>query len=301
MKQERKLDDCYRILIPVEFRNKLDINKYEPIELELDEDTKKLTVTFKKYENEIPSVQTKIYNDPVGELELSPELEHYTLSVRKRNLVTIPREVFAKFHLKEQRYNVSYITGKEHIALIFHLNKDGEYKYRKENVLSFAPLNEVYDINIHEGVEVDLEPNFTCMSISFLFKKEDILIDDSKEEVSETKVSTPVKMNITKIEKEEPKIDIEDEDNYIEEYEEPEEVKKEINNYREQLPKFKPRDEISFKSLQDQLSPKPCPRCGSLVIGDNTIKLNGKVLCEECTTDLKVQTVLDIQRNKLKL
>lgn len=73
-------------------------------------------------------------------------------------------------------------------------------------------------------------------------------------------------------------------------------VQKEVKEYRKQLPKYKVTDKIELKHIGDSIMVKPCPRCGSTVIGDNTLKINGRVHCEECSLDFKNQLIDEIKR-----
>lgn len=75
-------------------------------------------------------------------------------------------------------------------------------------------------------------------------------------------------------------------------------VQHELEEYRKQLPKFKETDTVELKSLKDSILVKPCPRCGATIIGNKTLKINGRVHCEECSNDFKKQLIDDIKRKK---
>ena len=87
MKVDKKLDDCYRVLIPIEIRNKLDINKYEPLVLEFNEETKEITINFNKYKD--MKVESTKQEETIDSKELDDKgFIDGTLQIRKRSILT---------------------------------------------------------------------------------------------------------------------------------------------------------------------------------------------------------------------
>lgn len=345
MKMDKKLDDSFRVLIPVEIRKQLDINKYEPLVLEFNEETKEITINFKKYNK-----KKSVVKAPISPIEKLPnpvtieplESTNTRLTIRKRNLVTIPNPVFKELKLSTKKYNVMCVKGLSDTTLTLSLNKDGVYKYRKENILSFSEINMYFNLNIREGISC----NFKYKSdgtLVFTFNSSDMISKEPKhKEISlEERLSelNSKFMNeglckeeyneLNKITKQlEPSIKqekiiedvnvIEDrlpdlkevkvepkplKDNpYNSKYDLLEElgpdVQHELKEYRKQLPKFKSTDTIELKSLKDSIIVKPCPRCGETIVGDKTLKINGRLHCEECSNDFKNQLINDIKRKK---
>lgn len=177
MKVDKKLDDCYRVLIPIEIRNKLDINKYEPLVLEFNEETKEITINFNKYKD--MKVESTKQEETIDSKDLDNEgFIDGTLQIRKRSILTIPKEVFNELDLYYKRYNVTYLTRFNKSILTFTLSENGTYKYRKENVISFPEISKSLGIDIKEGTYCD----FTYKSdgtLIFEFSSSDIIKKDS--------------------------------------------------------------------------------------------------------------------------
>lgn len=174
MEINRKLDDSYRVLIPIEIRNQLDINKYEPLTMEFDENTKKITINFDKYKKKSVTSVSKV-KKILNPAAIEP-LESVTtkLIIRKRNLVTIPNPVFQKLRLATRKYNVYCTTNLDTITLCLYLSDKGTYKYRKECVLCFSEINTYFNLKIKEGVSC----NFRYKSdgtLEFTFNSTDII------------------------------------------------------------------------------------------------------------------------------
>lgn len=305
MKMDRKLDDSFRVLIPVEIRKQLDINKYEPLVLEFNEETKEITINFKKYNK-----KKSVVKAPISPIEKLPnpitieplESTNTRLAIRKRNLVTIPNPVFKELKLSTKKYNVMCVKRLSNTTLTLSLNKDGVYKYRKENILSFSEINTYFNLNIREGISCNFKYKsdgtlvFTFNSSDIISKEppikqekiiEDVdVIEDRLPDLKEVKVEPkPLKDNPYN-----PKYDL------LEEL--GPDVKHELEEYRKQLPKFKPTDTIELKTLKDSIIVKPCPRCGETIVGDKTLKINGRLHCEACSNDFKNQLINDIKRKK---
>lgn len=331
MRIERKLDDSYRVLIPIEIRNKLDIEKYEPLTLDFNEETKEITVNFNKYNRKKSVVR-------IPEKKLQMESLSTKLEIRKRNIVTIPKEIFNKLDLYEKRYNIFCSIELNKITITLDLNKNGKCKYRKENVLSFSEINKSFNLNIHEGIFCNFKYKQDG-SLIFIFNPKDLIKEDSKykeisleerlgelnskflndglskEEYNEMnkiakQLEPPIKqekviegINMIGPDLEEVKVEtpkyIKDpklDKDLLEELSP--DVQKEIEEYRKQLPEFKLTDTIGLKHLGDTLLSKPCPRCGETVIGNKTLKINGQLHCEKCSEDFKNQLVEKIKNKR---
>ena len=299
----RKLDDSYRVLIPVEIRTKLDIKKYEPVTLDFNEETKEITISFNKYSNN--KVITPSVNKLPNPITIEPlESISIKLQVRKRNLVTIPNGIFKELNLHEKRYNVFCVTDLTGSTLTFNLAKNGTYKYRKENVLSFSEISNYFNLNIHEGIFCDFKYK-SDGTLIFKFNPND-LIKKQKEEPQkiisseERQVELNSKfMNDGLCEEEYNELNkLVDESKYDLLEELGPDVQHELEEYRKQLPKFKATDTIELKTLKDSIIVKPCPRCGETIVGDKTLKINGRLHCEECSNDFKNQLINDIKIKK---
>lgn len=64
---------------------------------------------------------------------------------------------------------------------------------------------------------------------------------------------------------------------------------------KSKLPKFKDTDKISFRAKSDIIYDIYCTRCNKEIEEYSYIKLNGKLLCNSCVSDLKNQLKKDIQ------
>ena len=337
MKLDRKLDDSYRVLIPIEIRRKLDINKYEPFELNFNEETKEITVNFKKYNN--IKVDEKLPN-PVTIEPL--ESNSIRLQVRKKNLITIPSSVFKELNLKEKRYDVSCSTRLNESVFKFTLAKDGTYKYRKENVVSFSEINKWFESNICEGVfcnfkyksdgtlmfifnPIEIQKKISTISVEERLNElntkfaNDGLCKEEYDELNKLakELEPPIKQekiiedvniigpDLEEVKVETPKwiIDPNPRDNLLEELESDPDLKEafESEEYRRSLPKFKKTDIIEQKYLIDDIIAQPCPRCGNIVIGNKTLKINGKLHCELCSKDFKTQLLNDLKKKNNNL
>lgn len=340
MKIDRKLDDSYRVLIPVEIRNKLDIEKYEPLTLDFNEETKEITITFNKYKKEKVIVKAPI--SPIEGLPnpvtIEPLESIFTkLQIRKRNLVTIPNPVFKELNLSKKKYNVMYAAGLKDSILTLSLAKDGTYNYRKENILSFSEINTYFNLDIHEGIFCNFKYKsdgtliFTFNSSDIIKKKPKYKEISPEERLSELnskaeseglckeeydemykickQLESPIKVekvikgvNLIGPDLEEVKVKPQPlKDNpYNPKYDLLEElepgVQHELEEYRRQLPRFKKTDTIELKNIGDSIIVKSCPRCGNTIIGDNTLKINGQLHCEECSKDFKNQLIEELKR-----
>ena len=311
MKLDRKLDDSYRVLIPMEIRSKLDIKKYEPLTLDFNEETKEITIIFKKYGKE-----NLVVKAPISPIEKLPNpitiepLESIStkLEIRKRNLVTIPKEVFRELDLYEKRYDVFCTAELNKTILTFSLTKNGPYKYRKENVISFSEIGKYFGLNISEGISC----NFKYKSdgtLIFTFNPNDIMVKKSKHK----KISLEERLDIlnSKFMNEGLCKEEFDEMNKIAKQLEPpikqeqvinnvnvigSDVQHEIKEYRKQLPKFETTDTIELKDMRDSITTELCPRCGSVIVGDKTLKINGQLHCEQCSKDFKNQLIEELKR-----
>ena len=67
---------------------------------------------------------------------------------------------------------------------------------------------------------------------------------------------------------------------------------------RNELPDFDKDDIIGFRQASTIIQDWDCGRCGKLVDYKSNIMLNGKLLCKDCTNDLKEKL---INENKLKI
>ena len=67
---------------------------------------------------------------------------------------------------------------------------------------------------------------------------------------------------------------------------------------RNELPDFDKDDIIGFRQASTIIQDWDCGRCGKLADYKSTIMLNGKLLCKDCTNDLKEKL---INENKLKI
>jgi bifunctional DNA-binding transcriptional regulator/antitoxin component of YhaV-PrlF toxin-antitoxin module len=325
MKIDRKLDDSYRVLIPIEIRNKLDIKKYEPVILDFNEETKEITIVFNKYKKDKTIVKA-----PISPIEKLPNpliiepLESVStkLHIRKRNLVTIPNSIFKELKLSKQRYNVMCITELNQTTLTFNLNKDGIYNYRKENILSFSEINTYFNLDIHEGIFCNFKYKsdgtliFTFNSIDIRKKESKYRVEEISPEERLTELNHKAESDglcqeeyneLNKIAKQlEPSIKVEkviEDINLIEPESEKDlleelgpDIQHELKEYRKQLPKFKKTDTIELKNIGDSIIVKPCPRCGNTIIGDKTLKINGQIHCEECSKDFKNQLIEELKR-----
>lgn len=83
-------------------------------------------------------------------------------------------------------------------------------------------------------------------------------------------------------------------------------VSNDDNNYsnstdtinRDELPDFNKDDIIGFRQADTIIQDWDCGRCGKLADYKSTIMLNGKLLCKDCTNDLKEKL---INENKVKI
>ena len=307
MKIDRKLDDSYRVLIPVEIRNKLDIEKYEPLTLDFNEETKEITITFNKYKKEKVIVKAPI--SPIEKLPnpVTIELLESTsakLQIRKRNLVTIPNPVFKELNLSKKKYNVMYAAGLKDSTLTLSLVKDGTYNYRKENILSFSEINTYFNLDIHEGIFCNFKYKsdgtliFTFNSIDIKIKEpkyKEISLEERLYELdSKFKDDGLCKEEFKERDKIREQLESESEKDLLEEL--GPDIQHELKEYRKQLPKFKKTDTIELKNIGDSIIVKSCPRCGNTIIGDNTLKINGQLHCEECSKDFKNQLIEELKR-----
>ena len=310
MKLDGKLNSCFRLLIPLEVRDKLDIDEHEPYILEFNEETKEITVNFKKYIKELPiKLPNPITIEPLESIPIN-------LHIRKRNLVTVPNRVFKELNLSGKKYNVMFVSGLDVSSITLSLVEYGAYKYRQESVLSFSDINNYFNINIHEGLTCSFKYK-SDGTLIFTFKSTEIKDKKLEEEIHRL-ISPEERLNelnhkfeseglckeefdeLNKICKQlEPPIKTEPlkaDSDLLEELEP--EVQHEIEEYRKQLPKFKRTDKIGLKHLGDKLLLKPCPRCGDTIIGDKTLKINGKIHCEKCSGDFKNQLIEEIKSIK---
>lgn len=307
MKIDRKLDDSYRVLIPVEIRNKLDIEKYEPLTLDFNEETKEITITFNKYKKEKVIVKASI--SPIERLPnpvtIEPLESTFTkLQIRKRNLVTIPNPVFKELNLSKKKYNVMYAAGLKDSTLTLSLAKDGIYNYRKENILSFSEINTYFNLDIHEGIFCNFKYKsdgtliFTFNSIDIKIKEpkyKEISLEERLYELdSKFKDDGLCKEEFKERDKIREQLESESEKDLLEEL--GPDIQHELKEYRKQLPKFKKTDTIELKNIGDSIIVKSCPRCGNTIIGDNTLKINGQLHCEECSKDFKNQLIEELKR-----
>lgn len=154
----KKMNDA--LIVPKELLEKVGIVKNDYVKFVLNEDSS------------ITLVKTNIQNKAI-------------LTLRKRNILGIPNELFKQHKLQYKSFDVLLDKSKTNfiIKLILNKNGNGKFKYRKDNEVSLKQIEQFLNIKIKESSKFELFiDEFSIIYLTFS-------LDDIKE-IEENNIST---------------------------------------------------------------------------------------------------------------